>query len=168
MVTNPKLLLCLALVLSGVFCWHNGDAAIVYSLESDGVREIVSTNIDLKSAGHVYGIALTNLASGQFLSATKTWGYFSGDAFDTKIVEALQKAEQLPQVKNQDYEPRLMSITPILFVGVWLHGKSDDIIIPLPNTFGRWNAYQPYSESQLIQLLKREAKKKLQEPAGFF
>jgi hypothetical protein len=53
----------------------------------------------------------------------------------------------------------------ILFHAVWLHGKSDDIIIPLSDTWGRWNGYQPYSESQMIELLKPEAKKNLQQPA---
>jgi hypothetical protein len=166
MTTKPGIILCLALVLSGGLCWHDGDAAIIYSLDSDGGRQIVSTNIDLKSPGRVYEIALTNLASGQFLSATKASYGFCGDSFDEKIKEALLKAEQLPQVKKQDYEPRLLDIPGILFVAVWLHRKSDDIIIPLPNTFGRWNAYQPYSESQMIKLLKPEAKKKLKEPPG--
>ncbi len=159
---KPKLILCLALVLSG-----NCYAAIVYPLDSNGERQIVSTNIDLKSSGHVYGVALTNLASGQFLSATKVSKYdFSGDHFDNEISEALRIAEQLPQVEKQDYEPRLLDIPSILFVAVWLHGKSDDIIIPLPPTFGRWNAYQPYSESEIIKLLKPEAKKKLKQPVG--
>jgi hypothetical protein len=49
----------------------------------------------------------------------------------------------------------------ILFRAVWLHGKSDDIIIPLGATFGRWNAMQPYSESEMLKLLQPDAKKKL-------
>jgi hypothetical protein len=75
-------------------------------------------------------------------------------------------AEQLPQIKEQDYEVRRLDCASILFVAVWLHGKSDDIIIPLGATFGRWNALQPYSESQMIKLLKPEAKKKLRKPPG--
>jgi hypothetical protein len=156
---KPKIILCLAFVLSG-YC----HAAIVYSVDSNGARQIVSTNIDLKS--RAYGVGLTNLASGQFLSATTEHG-FSGDRFDNEIPKALQMAEQLPQVKKGDYEPRLLDISPILFVAVWLHGKSDDIIIPLPPTFERWNAYQAYSEKQMVELLKPATKKKLKEPFGF-
>jgi hypothetical protein len=157
---KPKLILCLALVLSG-YC----HAAIVDSLAANAQRQISSTNIDLKT--RCYEISPTNLASGIFLSkAEGLLGELSGDAFDSKIPEALQIAEQLPQVKKQDYEPRLLDSAPILFVAVWLHGKSDDIIIPLPPTFGRWNAYQPYSETEMIKLLKSEAKKKLKEPPG--
>ncbi len=160
---KPKRILCLVLVLSGLYC-SNCDAALIYSLDSNAGRQIVSTNIDLKS--RAYGLGLTNLASGQLLSATTEHG-FSGDRFDNEIPEALQMAEQLPQVKKEDYEPRLLDISPILFVAVWLHGKSDDIIIPLPPTFGRWNAYQHYSESEMIKLLKPEAEKKLKAPRGF-
>jgi len=156
---KPNLLLCLVLILS-VHC----HAAIVVSLE--GGRQIVSTNIDLKT--RCYEVSLTNLAWGVFLSKAEGAGELSGDAFDTKIPEALQVAEHLPKVKTQDYEPRLLDSAPILFVAVWLHGKSDDIIIPLPPTFGRWNAYQPYSESEMIKLLKPEAKKKLKETPGMF
>jgi hypothetical protein len=83
-----------------------------------------------------------------------------------QILQALKMAEQLPQIKKQDYEFRLLWCSSILFEAVWLHGKSDDIIIPLGATFGRWNALQPYSESQMVKLLKPEAKKKLKEPPG--
>jgi hypothetical protein len=154
MAMKPKLILCLALVLCG-----NCHAAIVDSLATNAQRQILSTNIDLKT--RCYEVSPTNLASGVFLSKAQGLGELSGDAFDSKIPEALQIAEQLPQVKKQDYEPRLLDCSPLLFVAVWLHGKSDDIIIPLPPTFGRWNAMQPYSESQMIKLLKPEANKKL-------
>jgi len=82
-------------------------------------------------------------------------------------LEALRIAEQLPQIKKQDYEVRRLDSPGILFVAVWLHSKSDDMIIPLPPTFGRWNAYQLYSEKQMVKLLKPEAKKKLKEPDMF-
>ena len=156
---KPKLILALALVLSS-YC----HAAIIDSLAANAKRQISSSNIDLKT--RCYEVSSTNLASGVFLSKAEGLGEFSGDAFDSKIPEALQIAEQLPQVKKQDYEPRFLDSAPILFVAVWLHGKSDDIIIPLPPTFGRWNAYQPYSESEMIKLLEPEAKKKFKEPAG--
>ena len=208
---KAKLLLCLALVLSG-YC----HAAIVYPKAPDGGRQIV-----YKYAGEVlksdprflgsfrieeltiadpyrnYYVGLTNLASGQLLSAAKSgggWTYlfmhgtnavgaggliadektrkaltanglYQTD-FSEQTLEALRIAEQLPQVKRQDYELRRLDIPPILFVAVWLHAKTDNIIIPLPPTFGRWSAYQPYSEKQIIKLLKPEAKKKLKEPPG--
>lgn len=74
-------------------------------------------------------------------------------------LEALQIAEQLPQVKKQDFELRFLNLPWIVFSAVWLHGRSDNIIIPLPDAWKRWNSYQPYSESQIIQILKPELKK---------
>jgi hypothetical protein len=39
--------------------------------------------------------------------------------------------------------------------------------MPLPNTFGRWNAYQPYSEKDMIELLKPAAEGLMRfAPAG--
>src|SRR5208282_3818947 len=211
---NTKLLLCLALILSGL-PGHNCPAAIIYPKAPDGGRQVVHESMrelprsmsrylggfqfeDLTIADPYrdYSVGPTNLASGQLLSAAKpgTWRYllmhgtnavaaagliadktngtaltFAGldtTGFSDETLEALRKAEQLPQIEKQDYELRRLDCPPILFVAVWLHGKSDDIIIPLPNTFGRWNAYQPYSESEMIKLLKPEAEKKLKEPVG--
>jgi hypothetical protein len=138
-----------------------------------------------------YSVGLTDLASGRLLSAaeSRSWRYMlihgtnavglaqlfadekTGKAlkfiglYQTDFSdEALRVAKQLPQIKKQDYELRRLESPGVLFHAVWLHGKSDDIIIPLPNTFGRWNAYQPYSESQMLKLLKPEAKKVLKAP----
>jgi hypothetical protein len=209
---KPKIILCLALVLSG-----HCHAAIVYPKAPDGGRQMVYDNaseilqhdprflggfrIEELTIGDPYpdyGIGdLTKLASGQLLSATKSggsWMYLfmhgtnavgasgliadekTGKAmkanglfqtdFSNETMKALRIAEQLPQVKKQDYEIRRLDIPSILFVAVWLHGKSDDIIIPLGATFGRWNALQPYSESQMIKLLQPEARKRLNNP-GF-
>ena len=205
---KPKLILCLALVLSGI-C----PAAIIYPKVPDGGRQIImeyateTLRSDPRFLGgfHIaeliiaapyenYYVGVTNLASGKFLSAIKSNGYWTylfmhgtnavGDAglmadektgkamkanglgssdFSKETLAAIRIAEQLPQIKKQDYEIRRLDIPSILFVAVWLHGKSDDIIIPLPPTFGRWNDYQPYSESEMIKLLKPEAKKKLEE-----
>ncbi len=211
---NPKLLLGLALVLSGL-PGHNCNAAINCPKVPEGGRQIVCEKVsrilqsfprsfkglrieDLTVADpyQSYSVGLTDLASGKLLSATKADGwqyllvhgtnafrvaYLTADGktgkamkctglsesdFSDGRLEALRIAEQLPQVKKQDYELRALDMPWILFAAVWLHGKSDDIIIPLPPTFGRWDAYQPYSESRMIKLLQPEVKKKMKEPAG--
>jgi hypothetical protein len=138
-----------------------------------------------------YQVGLTNLAAGQLLSGAKpgVWRYLlmhgtnavaaaeliegntNGNAlkfvgleqtdYSNETLEALQMAEKLPQIKQQNYELRRLDCPAILFVAVWLHGKSDDIIIPLPPTWGKWDAYRPYSESQIIKLLKPEAERRL-------
>ncbi len=143
-----------------------------------------------------YSVGLTNLASGQLLPTVRpgNWRYplmhgtnavgaaelrvdqtngpalkFAGldtSDFPRETLEAVWRAEQLPQIKEQDYELRRLDCPSVLFVAVWLHGKSDDIIIPLPDRGNRWQAYQPYSESEMIKLLKSEAEKKLKLPSG--
>jgi len=138
-----------------------------------------------------YAIGLTDLAAGQLLTAARpgAWRYllmhgtnavgaaelladstnstalkFAGldtTDFSRETQTALGKAEFLPQIQKQDYELRRLDCPSILFVAVWLHGKSDDILIPLPPTRGQWNAWQPYSESEIIKLLQPEAEKRL-------
>jgi hypothetical protein len=210
---KPKILLCLALVLSGGFTVRNCVAGIVFPQAPDGAREIASTNaamiqkMDHRCLGGVsvgqltvtepfrnYYVGPRDLATGHLLPASRpgSWTYlfmcgtnavgsedlmpdsktgvlkFAG-LYDTDLsMEALRIAEQLPQVEKQDYEVRRLECPSILFRAIWLHGKMDDIIIPLPNTFGRWFAYKPYSEREMIKLLKPEAKKKLAEPPGLF
>lgn len=103
---------------------------------------------------------IANPKTGKAMSAN---GLFQTN-LSNETLNALREARKLTQVETRDYELRRLDISPIHFVAVWLHGKSDDIIIPLPPTFGRWEAYRPYSESQMIRLLKPEAKKRLKSP----
>lgn len=79
--------------------------------------------------------------------------------FDNSTLDALHAAEKLPQVQKQDYEFRYLDMEPNNFFAVWLHGKTDDILIPLPPTYGRMNAGQPYSESQITAILGPEAQR---------
>jgi hypothetical protein len=80
------------------------------------------------------------------------------------VLKTLQAAERLPQVKKADYELRYLNFLDIQFFAVWLHGKSSDIIIPVP-IYGNWQDYRPYSEREMIELLKREIENKMKEPA---
>ena len=156
--------------------------------------EVRMEDLTIAEPHREYFVGLTNMASGHLLSAagSSSWRYllihgtnaagvavlnadektgkslrFSAlyeTCFANETLEALRKAEQLPQVKKQDYELRFLNIPAVYFCAVWLHEKSDDIIIPLPPTFGRMNAYQPYSESQIIKLLKKDAITVMKQP----
>lgn len=79
--------------------------------------------------------------------------------FTSETLEALRRANQLSAVRASDYEVRRLDCPPIHYVAVWLHRNGDDIIMPLPPTFNRWNAYQAYSEDQMLKLLSAEAKR---------
>src|SRR5579859_2017875 len=211
---NPKLFLCLALILGGLPGYHCS-AAVIYPKVPDGGEQIIrgsfqgmSRSISRYLGGFQiedltiakpfrdYSVGLTNLASGQLLPATRagTWRYlllhgtnavgaaelradptnstalkFAGldtTDFSRETQEALRRAESLPQIQKQDYELRRLDRPAILFVAVLLHGKSDDILIPLPPTWGRYNPYQPYSERQMIELLRPEAEQRLKGGSG--
>lgn len=84
----------------------------------------------------------------------------------SRMQVALQKAETISKVSQQAYEFRLLRIPSMEFSSVWLHGEGDDIIIPLPPTWGKWNGYQFYSKSQITRLLYPEAEKKLKTRPG--
>ena len=121
-----------------------------------------------------------NLVSGEFLTESKlfTWHYLLmhgtnavGSAelragrnlkfvslgkshFDNLTLEGVGTAERLPQVKKQNYELRCLNVAPLFFSAIWLHSESNEIIIPLPDRWKRWDAYRPYSESEMVGILK--------------
>ena len=138
-----------------------------------------------------YSVGLTNMAAGELLSAAYTshiswqylilhgtnivgWAFVRADVKTGRALkcyqigeplkgldEALRIAEQLPEVKKQDYEMRYLDMPWILFDAVWLHAKSNDIIIPLRDHWSRWSAGRPYSETEMIKILKPIAEKQL-------
>lgn len=94
-----------------------------------------------------------------------SFGALYQTGFSNETLEALRKAKELPRIKERDYELRFLHVPAINFVAVWFHGKSDDILMPLPPTFGRkLSAYQPYSESQITKVLEPEAKEVMRAP----
>ena len=182
---NPKLLLGLALVLSG-----NCHAAIVYPKAPEGGRQIVQAELgDIQRSLRINDLTIAephryyivrpeDIAWGHLLSAAtfSSWRYIlmhgtNGVATvvvldaDPKtgqplrengwmesesakiLLNALRLAQTLPQIKEQDYEFRSVGFRTYFGLwAVWLHGKSDDILMPLNTTDGL-NAYQCYSDS---------------------
>jgi hypothetical protein len=187
---KSKLLLCLALVLSG-----NCHAAIIYPKAPDGGKQIVEKYLDPKLLN---GLRITNvenlivanplaeysggiLVTGKFLSTAQLsiWRYLLMDGtnavgemalhadksrylkycwmgkseMDNNALKAIRVAEQLPQANKHDYELRYLDMMPYA-PAIWLHSESDDIIIPLTDYWSHWKAFQPYSESEMINMLK--------------
>jgi len=144
-------------------------------------REYYVTNLAMLASGHM--LSATTSRSWRYILmhrtnavavATLIYGGTNRSALEYNDVqcpffpdaplEALRAAEKLPQTKNQDYEVRALNIAPLNFVSVWLHGESDDIIIPLPPRFGRFNENQPYSEAEIIKVLKTDAEDVIKHP----
>jgi hypothetical protein len=198
---NSKLLLCLALVLSG-YC----RATIIFPAAPEEGRQIAYEKVggDIQKFPKVfhgvklgelstihpypmYAIGTQDIAQGRLLSAAKHSGWLylflhgtdavcgvplridpkdgklstRGGVYTGGLVrgawDGLRKADELPQVKKQDYEFRYTTCGFISFYAIWLHGKSEDIIFPLPPTYGKMKAYQPYSEQEITKLLRPEA-----------
>lgn len=138
-----------------------------------------------------YSVALNDVASGQLLSAARIgtdWMYpvmhgndavalamvierpgqapkfvGIGEIFSAETLKALQLAEQLPQVKNRDYEVRRLIVGFYGLVAVWLHAESDDIIIPVNSDYGLVNPWRPYTPDQIIRVLQPAAMKEVEE-----
>jgi len=87
--------------------------------------------------------------------------------FSREFAEAMRQAAQWPQVKAHDYEVRRLDSAPLHFVALWLHAQADDIIVPLPPTFGRLPPYQPCTEADVIRALKPDSRKVLAAPKEF-
>ena len=102
----------------------------------------------------------TNVVGVMELNADKTLGrmlkFFSLARSNTNntSLEALRQAAQLPQVQKRVYEIRYLNLAPASFWAIWLHNATDDIIMPLPPTYGRFKPSQLYSESQVVAILK--------------
>jgi hypothetical protein len=72
---------------------------------------------------------------------------------DDQTMKAINSAQGLAQVGQQDYELRYLAVD-LSFRMIWLHGKTNDIIIPMEPTYGKMTDYHPYSEAQMIGILK--------------
>lgn len=60
--------------------------------------------------------------------------------------------------REVDYELRALQIPALHFVAVWLHGATDDQILPIAPTRVRWTSLgRPLSEKELLDLLRPEA-----------
>jgi hypothetical protein len=213
-----KLLLCLALVLSGGSRIDNCDAAIIFPKQAEEYRSIAyqetvsfyhdanpsfapknlqTDKLNVTNGFRWYWFNDRSVLSGKLLppanSTGRGWNYMimcgtnmigvMGLARDTNhwsfefpiysgatlrgqqdpIWAALEKAERLPQVKDQDYEFRYLTYANMDFPMIWLHGKSDDMLIPTSGGYGKWKAYHPYSEKQIVKLLKPEVEDELKQ-----
>jgi hypothetical protein len=86
-----------------------------------------------------------------------SFGGFDTSNFSADILPIVQKAESLPQVKNKDYEVRVLRMwPPVAFATVWLLSDSDGIFLPFKGDI--YNAglksLEPYTEAQVVEKLK--------------
>jgi hypothetical protein len=86
----------------------------------------------------------------------KTFGTFVLQGQPNPMWIAYRKAKMLPQVKDYDYEFRFLMVG-LEIQTVWLHGKTDDILIPFPHEYPTpWKGYQSYSVGEMGEFLRKE------------
>lgn len=135
----------------------------------------------------VYFVGLRDLAAGRLLAAAhiKGWRYIlfegerplaaaelSGDReavsfsninrgpFVAATVEAVARVEGIDEVREQDFELRLLDIPSLYFVALWLHGLRD-IIVPLPPSREGLEPFGIYNPSEVVERLRGPAEQRL-------
>ncbi|RON44644.1 hypothetical protein BK666_17455 [Pseudomonas frederiksbergensis] len=110
--------------------WH-------YLVFSDGVTIADAQLADVR--GHV---EFSSLNHGTMAAAT---------------VGALKLAEQSPQLQGKTVELRVLFVSAIHLVAIWLHADGEDVLIPIEPTPKELAVTQLYSEAALLALLKPAA-----------
>lgn len=72
-------------------------------------------------------------------------------------VDALKLAEQSPQLQGKSVELRVLFISALHVVAIWLHAAGEDVLIPIEPTPKELAVTQLYSAAALLALLKPAA-----------
>jgi len=72
-------------------------------------------------------------------------------------VDALKLAEQSPQLQGKTVELRVLFISALHVVAIWLHADGEELLIPIEPTPKELAVTQLYSEAALLALLKPAA-----------
>ncbi|MFW9080944.1 hypothetical protein ACOI9X_16975 [Pseudomonas sp. P2757] len=72
-------------------------------------------------------------------------------------VDALKLAEQSPQLHGKSVELRVLFISALHVVAIWLHAAGENVLIPIEPTPKELAVTQLYSEAALLALLKPAA-----------
>ena len=155
------------------------------SVLADAAPESLTTAAPHK----VYFVGLRDLAEGRLLSAAelKGWRYliFEHDRpavaaelktntadelsfsnvnrgpFVASTVEGVNFAESLEIVQNEDFELRVLEVSALYLVSLWLHGQQD-LLVPLNPTPEELQPLTVYYEDEIIERLRGPAQKRLE------
>ena len=78
-------------------------------------------------------------------------------AMAAATVGALKLAEQSAQLQGKTVELRVLFVSAIHLVAIWLHADGEDVLIPIEPTPKELAVTQLYSEAALLALLKPAA-----------
>jgi len=74
-------------------------------------------------------------------------------AMAASTVNALTLAENAAQLQGKTYELRVLFVSALHLVAIWLHGADDDVLIPVDPTPKDLAATRLYNEASLLALL---------------
>jgi hypothetical protein len=77
-------------------------------------------------------------------------------------LEGVRIAESLDDVREHDFELRLLEIPSLYVIALWLHGEEKDLLIPLPPTNPRLTPYDIYTSEELLAAVQNAAIKQLE------
>lgn len=75
----------------------------------------------------------------------------------TATVDALKLAEQSPQLQGKTVELRVLFVSALHVVAIWLHAAGEDVLIPIEPTPKELALTGLYSEAALLAQLKPKA-----------
>jgi hypothetical protein len=155
---------------------------------ASALAEVATETLSTAAPHQIYSVSIRDVAEGHLLSCVqlKGWRYlvFSQDqpvvAADLQVrgdqtlnfsnvnrgpfvestLDAVRFAENLDVVQTQDFELRVLEISSLYLVALWLHGK-EDLLIPLDPPPDEVEALTVYSEDEFIQLLRGAAETRL-------
>ena len=133
----------------------------------------------------VYDLGIDAIAAGQGLDAAKLngWRYvledggkpfafaeldgggqsftsFNTGGFAAALCTAVQQAEQLDYVKTHAVELRVLRISALYVIAIWLHDQnSKDLLIPVAPVGHKLIAGRPYGASDFLSSLRAPAKR---------
>jgi hypothetical protein len=140
-----------------------------------------ASHISLSEAYRGYSLSLEDLTQGKGLKDAKAgdWHYlvFSGGvtiadaqladvrghvefsslnhgAMASATVAALKLAEQSQQLQGKTVELRVLFVSAVHLVAIWLHAEGEDVLIPIEPTPKELAVTQLYSDTALLTLLK--------------
>jgi len=141
-------------------------------------------NISLSEAYRGYSLSLEDVSQGKSLKDAKVgdWHYlvFSNGvtiadaqladvrghvefaslnhgAIAAATVGALKLAEQSPQLQGKTVELRVLFVSALHLVAIWLHADTEDVLIPIEPTPKELAVTRLYGEAELLTLLKPKA-----------
>ncbi|AZC33136.1 hypothetical protein C4K38_5199 [Pseudomonas chlororaphis subsp. piscium] len=144
------------------------------------IAQATASKVSLSEPYRGYSLSLEDLAQGKGLqqAALGDWHYLvfsdGGSIADAQLAEvagqvefsslnhgamasatvnALNLAEKAPHLKGRTFELRVLFVSALQVVAIWLHASDEDVLIPIEPTPKRLASTKLYSEAALLALL---------------